>query len=296
MSTDTLIFWGIIFVIVAVALAICFIIIRAIFRFIISLFKKEPKVHTMEGALVDKGEDLGIYVEGLERSKAERARVQPQAGFVVPVRGPAIESRQPMKKGQKEVPVDKEKEYTEKMQQGVKADLDRLKSRSRGEDPAVQYNNADIKLPKGLEQLAKSRVVAEGFSQKQTGEVAGPVLKSQAPETPSQKGPVPPKAAAKQKDTSFFRGREGVKMHEAAYEITRKTSPYLKGGSGGTYTLKERQEIAKKITDVKKFGTLLQKSDKARIMNTLNKEKLRASPSQRAKIQKQERFIKNLFK
>ena len=76
LTTDNLIFFGVILAVLALFLIICFVIIRAIFRFIISLFKRKPKEHTMEGAFADKGEDLGVYVEELEKSKKERAKIQ----------------------------------------------------------------------------------------------------------------------------------------------------------------------------------------------------------------------------
>lgn len=94
-------------------------------------------------------------------------------------------------------------------------------------------------------------------------------------------------------DKTIFHGKSGIKMKEAVYKLTKKTSPIIKGGLGGVYTLAERKEIAKKISDFKKFGSILQKSDKSRIYKTLAKEKLRATPSGRLKIEKQVRFLKN---
>ncbi len=307
LTTDNLIFFSIVLVILVVFIIIFFLIIRAIFRFIISFFKKDPKAYTMEGALVDKGKDLGVYVDELEKSRVERSKTQPQQQAMAAMKPPIVENSRPIKQVQQESPVDKEKEYDQKMQKNIEAGLNKLKSKGGSNKSGVKtvipvperieqegiQDQGDVKLPKNLEQLAKARVLGEEFKQEQTGRVEKPILESQSNKALSQEIIASKKLAPKQKDTSFFHGRQGVKMGEATYEITKKTSPYLRGG--GTYTLKERQEIAKKLSD-KKFGTLLQKSDKARILSTLNKEKMRASPSERTKILKQERFIKNIFK
>lgn len=95
-------------------------------------------------------------------------------------------------------------------------------------------------------------------------------------------------------DTTLFKGKDSLPMREAVFKITRKTAPVLKG-VGGSYSLKERQEIAKKISDFGKFGTVLQKSERGRIYKTMAKERLRATPGERVKIDKQVRFLKKVI-
>lgn len=141
MTVDTLIFFGVVLAVLVLFLIICFFIIRAIFRFIISLFKKEPKEHTMEGALTDKGEDLGVYVEELEKSKEERAKIQAKKQQAA-----TIKYNQPIQKkeAEKEVQKDKEQEWAEKTQKEIKEGLSKLKTPGAEEEkPFLEQGQED---------------------------------------------------------------------------------------------------------------------------------------------------------
>lgn len=124
MTQDILIFLGISFVILAVVFAVIFIIVRAIIKFIISLFKKKPQPHQMEGALVDKGEDLSVNVEALEKSRMQRATMQ----YNQPISG---------KKPEEQMQADKEKEWIQKSQEKIESGLKSLKDvdKDMGEEP-----------------------------------------------------------------------------------------------------------------------------------------------------------------
>lgn len=93
-------------------------------------------------------------------------------------------------------------------------------------------------------------------------------------------------------DKTIFRGRDKITMREAVYNITRNTTSGLSRVEGENFSQKERSEIAKKISDFGKFGAILQKSERSRIYRTLAKERQRATPDQRMKIDKQIRFLK----
>lgn len=129
LNRDAIIFFLICFAILTVIIGICFVVIRSIFRFIKSLLKKKTEAHTIGGMISDKGEDLAVYVEELEESKKERARVQgkKQQGVVAP--GPVVQYSQQVsgKQTKEEVQIDKEREWAEKKQKDIETDLGRLK-------------------------------------------------------------------------------------------------------------------------------------------------------------------------
>ena len=111
-------------------------------------------------------------------------------------------------------------------------------------------------------------------------------LSSSLAEKISGQKEVATKAAA---DTTIFNGRDSLTMREATFDITKK-APKVVGGS--TFSLKERQEIAKKISNFQKFGNMLQKSERNKIYKTLAKEKYSAkTPDQKIKIDKQVKFL-----
>ena len=140
------------------------------------------------------------------------------------------------------------------------------------------------------QKLKQKDFVLPASPAKKINEVRMPQVKTNTPVAEVILGK---KESISQGDDTIFKGKDSMKMKEAVYKMTRKTAPMIKGGLGGTYTLAERREIAKKISDFKKFGTLLEKKDKSRIYRTLAKDKLKASPSERMKIIRQERFLKN---
>ena len=76
LTTENLIFFSIIFALLAIFLVVCFVVIRAIFRFIKSLFKKNSEEYTMEDAMADKGENLEVYVKKVKKNPGENAEIQ----------------------------------------------------------------------------------------------------------------------------------------------------------------------------------------------------------------------------
>ncbi|MDP3882749.1 MAG: hypothetical protein Q8Q48_01700, partial [Candidatus Staskawiczbacteria bacterium] len=158
MTRDTLIFFAILLAILLVVFAIIFFVIKAIIRFIISLFKKKQKPHVMEGGISDKGEDLGVYVEELEKSKAERAKAealkQPTATAPMPQGG------QPIKQIKQETQPDKEKEFAEKNQKDIESGLNKLKG-TGDESEEGSLVGEKVKIPTAKDFSSTMRGVEE---------------------------------------------------------------------------------------------------------------------------------------
>jgi hypothetical protein len=124
LTMDNLIFFGVIIAVLALFLAICFVVIRVIFRFVISLFKRKPKEHTMEGASADKGEDLGVYVKELEKSKREGIKIQS-----LKQSAPTLKYDQPTSKreSKKEIKDGGKQDWVGKEQKDIEEGLNKLK-------------------------------------------------------------------------------------------------------------------------------------------------------------------------
>jgi hypothetical protein len=183
LTTDNLIFLGVIFGILFVAVLICFIIIRSIFRFITSLFRRKKEAHQMEGALGDKGEDLGVYVEELEKSKAERAKKE--AFKQVSATVPMPQGGQPIKQVKQEDTFDKEKQYAQKTEQDIAAGLNRLKGQnSEAQEPSVIGETA--KVPSAKDFSSSSETGGVPLSKNQPVINSGPIKNTDKPQENSK--------------------------------------------------------------------------------------------------------------
>ncbi len=134
LTPDNLIFLLIWLVILAIFLIVCFIILRAIYRFIkkliLKIFKKKEKVHAMEGALIDKGEDISLQVEELEKSRRETVvtEAKEEKEVTAHVKTPPLEYTRPIETEKKqEGKTDKQKEFKEGEKKDIEAGLEGLK-------------------------------------------------------------------------------------------------------------------------------------------------------------------------
>lgn len=116
LASDNLVFFLILLGIAGVLIVVCFIIVRAIIRLIKALIKKflkkKEKGHAMEGALTDKGEDISLEVEELEKSKRETAVAK------------ALQYSEPIKPREAKEKISEEKE---KEQEEIESGLEKLK-------------------------------------------------------------------------------------------------------------------------------------------------------------------------
>jgi len=133
LTKENIIFFLIYFAVLIVLIVVCFFIIRAIFRLIRNLlrkiFKKKSESHQMEGALVDRGEDISLQVEELEKSRRETAAAQQreqreQAKFGA--KTPPLQYSQPIK-SEEEAKTDKKEDYASEEQKKTEALLEKLK-------------------------------------------------------------------------------------------------------------------------------------------------------------------------
>jgi biopolymer transport protein ExbB/TolQ len=163
LNTNTLIFFGIFFILFIIFCILLFLVIRVIFRFIKSLFKKESKEYEMKDAMSDKGEDLEINVEQLERSKEERAKIQQQKGATTTYNQPIAskETKEPQTSTEAQQWSDKEK-------QDIEAGLGKLK----GEEGAGEKKSFLERQSMGADSVAKPKINIP-VSKKSSGQEAG---------------------------------------------------------------------------------------------------------------------------
>ncbi|MFH1967996.1 MAG: hypothetical protein ABIJ84_01260 [bacterium] len=131
LTRDNIIFFSILCAVLAVFILIFFIILRAIFRIIKALIKRfsrrKEEGHPMEGALTDKGEDISLQVEELEKSRRETAMAQDKEQPMQSIKTPPLQYHQTTKSENKELKTDEEKE-NEKEGKDIEASLEKLKN------------------------------------------------------------------------------------------------------------------------------------------------------------------------
>ena len=137
LTQDNLVFILILLGGVSVFVVIFFIIIRAIIRLIKALIKKilkrREEAHSMEGALTDKGEDISLQVEELEKSRRETAMAQDKEQMMPSVKTPPLQYYHPISSANKEIKTEEQKEK-EKEQKEIEAGLEELKHPGEGKE------------------------------------------------------------------------------------------------------------------------------------------------------------------
>lgn len=161
LTPDNLVFFLVLLGNLAIVFIIIFLVVRAIWRFVKAilrkLFKEKPKEHLTKGVLADKGEDLGVYVEELEKSKRETTVVQKQSP-TTHVKTPPLEYAKPIESEKKqEEKIDSQKEFQETEKKDIEAGLEKLKHPSQGGEK-VSFLERQRGFLKGEELMPKIKI------------------------------------------------------------------------------------------------------------------------------------------
>ena len=156
LNQSTLIFFLLLFVILIIFSITCFFVIKAIFKFIKSLFKKKPKEFEMKTVMSDKGEDLEVNVEQLEKSKEETAKIQKQTQqtFNVKYTQPIADNETKTPDKEPEKSSEAKQQWSDKEKQDIDAGLGKLK----GEEGAGEKKSFLERQSMGENSPAKPKI------------------------------------------------------------------------------------------------------------------------------------------
>ena len=223
LTQDNLVFILILLGGVSVFVVIFFIIIRAIIRLIKALIKKilkrREEAHSMEGALTDKGEDISLQVEELEKSRRETAMAQGKEQMMPSVKTPPLQYYHPISSANKEIKTEEQKE--------IEAGLEELKHPGQGkgkksfleEQAEARHGGGEfmskIKIPVSKKVKLKEHA-AEPEEQKPEDKTVEP---EKTPEKTEQKTKPEPKIKPKAKEAPSV---EEPALKEAKEELIKK--------------------------------------------------------------------------
>lgn len=248
MATETIIFFVICGVIVLMVLAVLFSVIKSLLK----LFRKEKKI-----VKNDEGADLDIIVDELEKSRAERAKIEIQKfGYATPIKSEA--NKEPVIKSDKQI-------YTEKEQKIIASGLERLRG-------------ADVPESSFMEQHEDGRPVAA-----QPPSASAQTTKTQEVAKPLGK-----------KDTSFFGGKSEVSRSQLRQELGGKSAYGAAQKVGLNLSAEERVKLEKTVFS-QSYGGNISKTDLKRGIGKLNQKMINAkNPGEHEKIRKQINFFKKI--
>lgn len=291
-NADNLLFLSIFLILAIVVIGIVFFVLSKIIKTIVNLVKSAFNIEEQK----PRFSNITSSVQPENKLPPEKKNI------IAPGQMPAGSGVIVANKKEELTQIDIKKMAEMKEKEKISEDLNRFKSNASAQksfstnvgkpeekkDLGIKDLNSDYKK---YSEMTKGQGAVKTEPDNKNRGVIGIVEDSEQKKADS---PVKIKGPGQSSDKTVFQGKEKISMREAVYDIAKKSTSGYNLVGGESFSQKERSEIAKKISGFGRFGTMLQKSERGRIYKTLSKERMRASPSEKMKIDKQIRFLKKV--